>query len=169
MFKVGDAVVHPVHGAGVVTDIEELRLHGSSRQYYEIELLGRTRTSMMVRVKDAEARGLRRAIEQSQLRRVWRVLCSDPKVLPADHSERYELLKHKLHAGDLFQVVEAVRDMVWWRRREGSLTTPGKRIYKEGMTLLAGEIAVAQGVDLTDAKAQVRTRLRESLSPRTAT
>jgi CarD family transcriptional regulator len=162
MFKVGDAVVHPVRGAGVVTDTEELRLNGGSKQYYKIELLGQTRTSLMIPVKDAKTKGLRRAIGRPRLKRVWQVLRGDPKVLPDDHDGRYELLRHKLHSGDLFQIAEAVRDIAW-RQREGRLTTRGQRIYKEGMTLLAGEIAIAQGIELTDAEAEVRTELRESL------
>lgn len=163
MFKVGDAVVHPVRGAGVVKDIEELRLDGSKKRYYEIELLGQTRTNMMVPVKGAGTMGWRHAVEQSRLKGVWRVLRGDPKILPTDHDGRYELLRQKLRSGDLFQVAEAVRDMAWWRQRKGSLTTRGKRIYKKGIELLAGEIAVAKGIDLTDATTQVKIRLRESL------
>jgi hypothetical protein len=41
-------------------------------------------------------------------------------------------------------------------------------MYDEGMTLLAGEIAAVQGIDLADAKVQIMARLRESLSPNTA-
>jgi RNA polymerase-interacting CarD/CdnL/TRCF family regulator len=40
----------------------------------------------------------------------------------------------------------------------------GKRKYKKGMQVLAGEIAAVQGVDLEDAEAQVRAKLMESLS-----
>jgi RNA polymerase-interacting CarD/CdnL/TRCF family regulator len=77
------------------------------------------------------------------------------------------LLEDKLHAGDVFQVAEVVRDMAWRQQQEGSLTTIGKRRYEEGMKILAGEIAAVQEVDLGDAEAQIRARLSESLSPTT--
>ncbi|MEA3339554.1 MAG: hypothetical protein U9R15_06270, partial [Chloroflexota bacterium] len=65
---------------------------------------------------------------------------------PANHKKRYKAVEEKLHTGDVFQVAEAVRDMTWRQRREGKLTTMGKRMYKEGMNILAGEIAAVQGV-----------------------
>lgn len=168
MFKAGDAIIHPFRGAGLVVCIEERRHRGSSDLYYRIDLLGQPGTSLMIPVKAADSMGLRRAIPQSRLNRVWRVLHATPRTLPVDHKKRYQFLKDKLHTGDTIQVAEAVRDMAWRQEQEGRLTTVGKRMYEEGMMLLAGEIAAVQGIDLADAKVQIMARLRESLSPNTA-
>ena len=168
MFKAGDAIIHPVRGAGVVVRVEKRQWRGSNTLYYRIELLGQPGTSLMIPISAAETLGLRRVIPRSKLDRVWRVLRAAPRTLPANHKERYKLLDDRLHTGDVFQVAEVVRDMTWRQQREGSLTTMGKQRYEEGMKILAGEIAAVQGVDLNDAEAQVRTKLRESLSPTTA-
>jgi CarD family transcriptional regulator len=168
MFKAGDAIVHPIRGVGVVECIEKRQWRGSSGLYYRIKLLSEQTTSLMVPVSAAETLGLRRAIPPSKLKRVWRVLCADPRMLPDNHKRRYELLRDKLRGGDIFQVAEVVRDTAWRQEREGRLTTVGKRIHNKGIVLLAGEIAAAQGIDLADAEIQVRERLRESLSPTTA-
>jgi len=168
MFKAGDAIIHPVRGAGVVVRVEERRWRGNSALYYRIKLLGQPGTRLLVPISATETLGLRRAIPWSKLNEVWRVLRAAPKKLPADHKERYKLLGDKLHTGDIFQVAEVVRDMAWRQQRESRLTTTGKRRYKEGMRILAGEIAAVQGVDLDDAEAQVSATLRESLSPTTA-
>jgi len=162
-FKAGDAVVHPIRGAGVVEKVEEREWRGSNTQYYRIDLLSQPGSSLMVPIETAKAIGLRAAIPQSRLKRVWRVLRGDPGQLPPEHKERYELLEGKLHAGEVLQVAEAVRDMAWRRQNEGRLTTRGKRIYEEAITLLAGEVAAAQGIDLADAEAQVKEKLKESL------
>jgi len=167
MFQTGDAIVHPVRGAGVVVCIEERRWRGSNNLYYRIKLLGHPSSSLMIPISTAETIGLRRAISRSNLNRVWRVLCADPGILPTDHKERYQVLEGKLHAGDVLQVAEAVRDMTWRRQRQGSLTTRGKQMYEEGMMLLAGEIAASQDIDLTAAEAQIRAKLSKRLSPAT--
>jgi len=167
MFKAGDAIVHPVRGAGVVERIEERQWHGSTGKYYRIKLLGQPGTSLMVPVSAAETIGLRRAMSRSKLKRVWTMLRADAKPLPADHKARYELLNGRLRAGDVFQIAEAVRDMAWRQEREGSLTTQGKRIYEQAMRTLSGEIAAAQGMDMADAEAQVRAKLGEILSSTT--
>jgi len=168
MFKAGDAIIHPVRGAGVVVRIEERQWRGSNDLYYRIKLMGQPSISVMIPISAAETIGLRRAIPQSKLKQVWGVLHAAPGALPTDHKARYKLLEDKLHAGDIFQIAEAVRDMAWQQQREGNLTTMGKRIYEEGMVLLAGEIAVTRGIDLTDAEAQVRAKLGESLLSATA-
>ena len=169
MFKAGDAIVHPVRGAGVVERIEERQWHGSTDKYYRIKLLGQPGTSLMVPISAAETIGLRRAISKSKLKRVWTMLRADAKPLPADHKARYELLNGRLRTGDVYQVAEAVRDMAWRQQREGSLTTQGKRIYEEAMRILSGEIAASQGMNMADAEAQVREKLGEILSSSTAT
>ena len=164
MFKAGDAIVHPVRGAGVVVRIEERQWHGGNDQYYRISLLGQPGTSLMIPVSAAKTIGLRRAVSKSRLKEVWRVLGSDPENLPADHKARYELLNEKLHAGDVLKATEAVRDMAWRQKREGSLTTQGKRIYEEGMRILSGEVAASHGFEMADAESLVNEKLTEILS-----
>jgi CarD family transcriptional regulator len=167
MFKAGDAIVHPIRGAGIVEQIEARQWRGSNDLYYRIQLLGQPGTKLMVPTSAAKALGLRRAISRTKLNKVWRVLRAAPDLLPNDHKERYKVLEEKLHTGDILQVAEIVRDMTWRRERRGHLTTVGKRQYQEGVRMLAGEIAAVQGVELNNAEAQIRARLEESLSSTT--
>jgi CarD family transcriptional regulator len=160
MFKAGDTVVHPIRGAGVVVRVEERQWRGTNDKYYRIKLLGQPTSSLMVPISAAETIGLRRAVPRSELNQVWHVLCATPQALPDDHKERYQLLEDRLHAGDILQVAKVVRDMTWRRQHRSGLTTRGKRIYEESMMLLTGEIAAIQDVDLTDAEAQVRAKLK---------
>jgi CarD family transcriptional regulator len=168
VFHVGDAVVHPARGAGVVVGLEEFRRNGDAMQYYDIELLGQSSTSLMVPVENAEEIGLRLAIPRARLKRVWRTLSANPDVLPSDYKARHSLMEEKLQTGKILQVAEAVRDMAWRQRSEG-LTKHGKQIYQRAMTLLAAEVAATQGVDLERGKSQVIAQLRENLPPRMAT
>ena len=164
MFKSGDAIIHPIRGAGVVECIEERQWRGSSNMYYRIKLLGQPGTSLLVPVGVAETIGLRRAIQQSKLGQVWSVLHAASGTLPADHKERYQLLEGKLHTGNILQVAEAVRDIAWRQMQGPNLTTQDKRIYEEGVMLLTGEIAATQDIPLADAEDQIRARLEEGLS-----
>jgi CarD family transcriptional regulator len=167
IFEAGDAIVHPVRGAGVVEQVEERQWRGSNDLYYRIKLLGQPGTKLMVPTSAVEELGLRHAIPQSKLTKVWRVLQAFPNTLPGDHKARYKLLEGKLHTGDIFQVAEVVRDMAWRQQRKGHLNTVGKRRYDEGIRMLAGEIAAVQGVELSNAEAQIHARLQESLSSTT--
>jgi RNA polymerase-interacting CarD/CdnL/TRCF family regulator len=167
-FKTGDAVVHRIRGAGVVIGVEERQWRGSSEMYYRIQLLNTPKSRLLIPTSAAEEIGLRHPISQSKLELVWRVLRADPGMLPNDHKERYALLAAKLDARDVLQVAEVVRDMAWRRRHKGRLSMRGKQLYEDGMMRLAGEIAVVQDIRLTDAEAEIQTKLDDSFSTGTA-
>ncbi len=165
MFNPGDAIVHPTRGAGVVVDIQERQWQGSSSRFYQIELLGREPSlKLMIPIEEADELGIRSAIEGSEVEEVWRILASDPEDLPPNHKTRHSLLRDKLHAGDVFQVAEVLRDLTWRQKEEDYLTTRGERIYKEALMFLAGEVAAAQGTDVAEAEVQIRERLRRILA-----
>jgi CarD family transcriptional regulator len=160
MFKQGDAVVHPARGVGIVTSVEERQLHGTAEQYYTLELLDGLGTRVMIPVSAEDALGLRPGIEASQLRRVWSALKAEPKALPANYKERNRLVDERLSSGDIMEVAAVVRDLTTRERNQGELTTVTKRHLKRSLTMLAGEIAAALGIELEDAEAQIRARLR---------
>ena len=165
MFKVGDKVFHPVHGAGVIVDTKERRSLRAAKRYYSIELLSQPKTLLLVPVSGADDIGLRSSIPQSQLSRVWSVLRSEPEVLPTDHEQRYELLRDRMRGGDVLQIAAALRDMAWREEQERRLTKQGKRLYDESLSLLAGEVALTQDSDVSTAEAQIIDTLRGSVTP----
>ncbi len=166
MFSTGDAIVHPTRGVGVVVDIQEREWQGSNSQYYQIELLGREPSlQLMVPIQEADELGIRRAIQKCEVERVWRVLLSEPEDLPGNHKTRHALLTDRLHTGDVFQIAEVLRDLTWRQQVQDHLTTRGRRIHKEALTFLAGEIAAAEGIDVAEAVALITEKLKMILSP----
>jgi CarD family transcriptional regulator len=164
-FDVGDTVVHPGYGAGVVTEIKKLGLlTDEAKRYYAIELLSQPGTTIMVPVRDTDKVGLREPISHAQLSRVWRILRKAPGELPSDHNKRYALIKEKLHGGDVVEIAEAMRDLAWRREEKRHLTTRGKRLFDRGMAFLASEVAGVQGTDLESAHAEISDRLATSVS-----
>ena len=131
-FQVGETVVHPDYGAGVITEIQERRSLGPSKRYYSIELLGDPRTTVMVALDREVSVGLRQPIPKTRLSRLWRILRAEPAVLPDEHKERYAVIEGKLEEGDIFQITEAVRDLAWRREEKHNLTTVGGRCQPSG-------------------------------------
>jgi CarD family transcriptional regulator len=164
VFQIGDKIVHPNYGAGIVIEIKERRTLGTGNRYYSIALLGQPETILMVPVGTEEDRGLRPLISESKLRRIWRILRDEPGELPSDHNKRYKLLIDKLHQGDIYQIAEVVRDLAWRKQAKRHLTTRGKRVYEKGLTLLASEVAGVQEEDLEVAEMQISNRLSASIA-----
>ena len=162
-FATGDAIVHPVRGAGVVERIVERTWQGNAESYYRIRLLGQSGTMLMIPTSVTEKLGIRCALSRSAMKQLWRILLATPRRLPDRYKELRYLLQGKLGTGDIFQVAEAVRDMAW-RQRETHLSATIKQLYEEGIRLLVGEIAATQDIEFADADMQFRARLREHLS-----
>lgn len=164
VFEVGDAVVHPFRGAGVVIGVEELQQQGTTiTSYYRIKLLGHTQTHLLIPVEETESIGLRHVTPAAQLKDIWQVLREPPNALPSQRKSRYKFLKDKLRAGDILQIAAAVRDMTWWERQEGELSAEEKRLHRKNLLFLASELAAAQHVPLADAEVEVRARLDEAI------
>ncbi|MBN1641752.1 MAG: hypothetical protein JXA09_10995 [Anaerolineae bacterium] len=166
MFETGDIVVHPNYGAAIVTEIREREFLDVERKpYYSLQLLGKPDTTVMVALHNAEQVGLRPAMGESKLRRVWRVLRSKPRALPKDHNQRYEMIKEKLQSGSILSIAEALRDLASRHRIRRKWTTRGKRQYDRGMELLASEVAGAKDVDIDTAQIEILDRLDEGAPP----
>jgi CarD family transcriptional regulator len=165
MFKMGDTVVHPDYGAGIVTEVKEIAFLGNEKKrYYSIELLSQSGTTVMVAVRNEEKVGLRSPIARSKLVQVWHILRSGPSALPSDHNERYELLKEQIYHGDVFEIAKVLRDLAWRQEKRRRLTMRGQRLYRESMELLASEVAGAQGSAFEVAEAQISDRLAASIA-----
>jgi CarD family transcriptional regulator len=162
-FQVGETVVHPHYGAGVITEIQERHSLGPRKRYYSIELLGDARTTVMVPLDKEESVGLRLPISKARLSRLWRILRGKPEALPDEHKERYAVIESKLEEGDLFQIAEAVRDLAWRREEKRALTKVGGRLYETGLGFIASELAGVQGSDVDTAEAQIAERLEASI------
>lgn len=164
-FTIGDTVVHPNYGAGIITDIREHEfLDVEKKPYYSIQLLGSPDTTLMVAVRNEQEAGLRPIVSQSRLSRVWRILTSKAKQLPTDHNKRYDALKEKLYSGNLLRIAEVLRDLTWRHEQKRKWTTRGKRLYDRGMQLLAGEIAGSRHWDLDAAQDHISRALDHSIA-----
>jgi CarD family transcriptional regulator len=165
MFQVGDTVVHPDYGAGVVTEIKAREVLGNEqKRYYSLRLLSEPKTVVMVPVRDEKKVGLRSPLPESKLGRIWRVLRSDPDKLPSNYKKRQKILEEKLDKAGPVQVAEMLRDLAWREEQKNHLTVQGKRLYRKSMKFLAGEVAGAQGSDYSAAKSQILDVLHASMS-----
>jgi CarD family transcriptional regulator len=165
VFEVGDTVVHPSYGAGVVVDIRALHTLGrDGRRYYSIRLLSQPETVVMVPLKDETEVGLRSPMGSAKLQRLWGVLSDDPGELPSDYRKRYAILKEKIDTGDMLEIARVLRDLAWRREERRKLTTRGKRLYETGMELLASEVAGAQGEDYAAAEAEISAQLAATVA-----
>ncbi len=161
MFEVGAKVVHPAHGAGVVAGIEEKELLDEFSQYYIIQLAA-TEMKLMIPVKTAEDIGLRPVARPAQVEAIYNTLKASPRDLVNDFKKRQAILTPQLKSGDILEVAEVVRDL-FWRNEESPLSPTESRQLESAQQQLAGELSLAEEVDVEESLARIRQALEESL------
>lgn len=157
-FKIGDKVVHPYHGAGMVIDIEEKEFLEEFKRYYVIDLIAYERT-LMIPIENAHEIGLRQAFKATAIPHIMDILRAPPERLPGNYRKRQAWIKEKMEEGDVESITEVLRDLVWYRR-EDRLTKIDARLYERAQMLLAGELALAEGIKLKEAKERLHAALK---------
>jgi len=153
MFSVGDEVVHRVHGAGIITEKKEMQIAEASNRYLVIEM-PESDSTLMVPTDKVEQR-LRPVSKMTALRHLFtEVLTGQPNKLPKDYKERAEQVNNKLKSGDIKKWIEVVRDLTH-RREQGRKSKVDERLLERTTHLLAGELALAQGIDPEKAESRL--------------
>lgn len=147
-FSVGDNVVHPHYGPGRIASVTQWQVKEEARSYYVIEIPGQALTVYVPALKAGEV-GVRPAMSQSRLEQVMRTLRSKPRRLPDDYKERQEQVNAEIRTGHVIELAKVVRDLTWHRER-AHLTKIDADLLKEGWDLLAAEMALVSGVDISD-------------------
>ena len=145
MFDVGDRVVHPHHGAGVVVSCERRVLLGSERDYLEI-LLDHHALRILLPCGSIEEVGLRRVMDRRGVERIAAVLEEEPNLMPRTWAAREKLYRGKLREGDVFELAAVVRDLAV-RAAESELPTTERELYERLRRILVSELRYALGVD----------------------
>jgi CarD family transcriptional regulator len=158
-FEVGDNVVYPHHGAGVVLKKETRDMMGESRDYLTIKILHNEMT-VMVPCENAHVAGLRRVINEEQVRRVIDVLTGEVSEMPKNWNRRFKYNREKIKTGDVFELAEVVRNLAI-REWEKGLSTGEKQMYTRAKKILASEFMYALDKDEEGAEEYIDELLEE--------
>ena len=166
MFEVGDKVVHPTHGAGVIAAIEEKEMVEAFKFYYIIELTA-TQMKLMIPVDSAEMIGLRPVARPAQIRAIYETLQEDPEELVDDFKKRQVLLAEQLKSGNIVDVARVVRDLAW-RHESHPLSPTESRQLDAAKQQLAGELSLAEDLEVEESLAKIDAVLQEAIRKKTS-
>ena len=158
-FDEGDKVVYPHHGAGVVLKKESRDLMGEKRDYLTIQILHNDLT-VMVPCENAGKAGLRRVIDEEEIKKVTAVLTDDVSDMPKNWNRRFKYNREKIKTGDVFELAEVVRNLAI-REMEKGLSTGEKQMYTRAKKILASEFMYALDKDEDEAEEYLDELLEE--------
>ncbi|NLY89534.1 MAG: CarD family transcriptional regulator [Firmicutes bacterium] len=144
MFNVGDRVVYPMHGAGIIEAVEEKDISGTVEKYYVIRLsMGEMK--IMVPVSNVDLVGVREVIGKDEVGKVLDILKSKTSVMSSNWNRRYRANMEKIKSGNIYEVAEVVRNLSI-RDREKGLSTGERKMLENARQILLSELVLAQNI-----------------------
>jgi len=140
LYKVGDKVVYPHHGAGTIVKKESREVLGQKREYLTIKILHNDMT-VQVPCENADAVGLRRVIGEKEVAVVLKALTGGSTEMPKNWNRRFKHNRDKMKTGDVLVRNLALRD------HEKGLSTGEKQMFVKAKKILASELMYAKSMD----------------------
>jgi CarD family transcriptional regulator len=163
LYKVGDKVVYPHHGAGTVVKREKREVLGEKREYLTIKILHNDMT-VNVPAENCERVGLRKVIDEEAVKKVVKYLTSGGTEMPKNWNRRFKHNRDKMKTGDIYELAEVVRNLAL-RDGEKGLSTGEKQMYVKAKKILASELMYAKNMSEEEALEWLEETLTNGAKP----
>jgi len=153
MFSVGDKVVYPMHGAGVIESIEEREILGQKQSYYVLKMpLGDMK--VMIPTQNVEGIGIREIIDRRDVSKVYEILQDHDVNVTRNWNKRYRENMSKIRSGKIYEVADVVR-ILMKRDNEKGLSTGEKKMLNSAKQILISELVLAENSEQVDVESLI--------------
>lgn len=157
MFSIGDKIVYPMHGAGVIESIEEKEILGEKKSYYVMKMpVGDMK--VMIPINNVDCIGIRDIINRNDADKVFKSLEISCDEQTANWNKRYRENMIKIKSGDVFEVAEVVKSLVSRERNKG-LSTGERKMLNSAKQILISELVLAKNMNPMDVEDIINTRI----------
>lgn len=149
MFDIGEKIVYPMHGAGVIESIEEKEILGEKRKYYIMKMpIGDMQ--VMIPLDQIDDIGVRKVIESNEVENVLDVLASETTTMHKNWNRRYRANMDLIKTGDIYEIAEVVRNLTLMDKEKG-LSTGERKMLSNARQILISEIALVSEIEEKEA------------------
>jgi len=142
-FKVGQKVVYPAHGVGIIETVQSRTVSGAEAMFYTLRILD-TDMRIMIPTQKAESVGLRCVIGKDMVGKVYKVL-REKRVKPdqATWNRRYREYTEKIKTGSVLEIASVLRDL-FMLKGDKELSFGERKMLDTARNLLVKELAIAK-------------------------
>ena len=153
MYLVGDKVVHPMHGAGVIRDIVEERLAGQRKSYYVFSLpIGEL--VLKIPTESCEKIGIRNLSTSDAINALIGKIPQLPVDMTVNWNQRYRENMDRLKSGELTEVARVIKALMW-RDRDRGLSNGERKMLHSAKQILLSEVVLVNGTDYKETEQQI--------------
>ena len=157
MFHVGDKIVHPMHGAGIVDSIVQKKVNGVVREYYTLKLpVGGM--LVMIPTEHSEEIGVRPVVRQEEADRVIAAIPGIEVDMTSNWNRRYRENMLRLKSGDLLEVARVIKGLSARDAKRG-LSTGERKMLHAAKQILISELVLSTSQSYEDVEHELDTAL----------
>ena len=159
-YQIGDIIVHPLHGAGIIQEIEYKRVEGKVKGYYVL-MIPKGDMRVMIPVDSCEQLGVRPILDLAALTDILREIPKLPVIDESNWNRRCRENMLRLKSGELLEVAVVIKSLVWREARFG-LSNGERKMLHSAKQILVSEMMLIQGMDYEAAEQQLYDALNIS-------
>jgi CarD family transcriptional regulator len=166
-FQVGDKVIYPNHGLGIVERIEEKTILGTTCGFYHLRIVS-NETTVLVPVSNVDGVGLRRAITDEEVDRLFGLL-GDGKI--DNHQNwkgRFKDNSDKMRSGSIYDVADVLKSLTFLAKSK-SLSFREKRMLDRAKFLIISEVSEVMRETAASIEGQVDRALERCFTAKART
>lgn len=142
MFKVGEKVVYPAHGVGVIQSVQTRTISGSEKTFYMLKILENDMT-IMIPTDNVAAVGLRRVIGKDMVNKVYKILRERKvQIDQQTWNRRYREYTEKIKTGSVLEIATVLRDLCVLKS-DKELSFGERKMLDTARNLLVKELSIA--------------------------
>ena len=161
MFSIGERVVHPMHGAGVIDDIIVERIAGTRQEYYVFKMpVG----GLLLKIPTANSSviGLRTIITAQEAETLLVTIPTLETENNANWNKRYQENMQRLKSGDLYEVARVIKTLVH-RDRQRGLSTGERKMLHSARQILLSELVLSTEREKDDVESQLDAAMLQTV------
>jgi len=162
-FQVGQKVIYPNHGVGVVESIQTRPIPGGKISLYQLRILSND-SRVWVPQQNADGVGLRSVITAADVRKIMGILSDGNIDQHSNWKGRFKENSDKMRTGSIFEVAIVLKGLTFLARKK-ALSFREKRMLDRAKYLLVTEIAEAEGKSVAVIEERVDRALTRTASP----
>src|SRR5687767_10020207 len=158
-FQVGDKVIYPNHGLGIVERVEEKTILGTTCGFFHLRIVSND-TTVLVPVANVDGVGLRKAITDDEVQRLFELL-SDGKI--DNHQNwkgRFKDNSDKMRTGSIYDMADVLKSLTFLSKSK-SLSFREKRMLDRAKALIVSEISEVMREKALEVETRVDTALEK--------
>ncbi len=149
MYKIGDKIVYPMHGAGTIEKIESREILGETKEYYILNV-SCGGMGLMLPVDNCDRIGVRTIVSEEELSAALRILGEESTKMAENWNKRQRENMDKLKTGRIDVTAEIVRNLTRIDR-DRKLSAGEKKMLSNARRILVSEVMLVRGIGESEA------------------